>query len=86
MNICLCPPLRPCQLIYPVSAGVYSLPVIAVGYFLGGFLMKKYKVSTFLAAKIGFFTSITEYLIYFLAFAMLCKNATVAGLTVTYDG
>ncbi|XP_040201386.1 solute carrier organic anion transporter family member 1A2-like [Rana temporaria] len=66
--------------------GVYSLPVIAVGYFLGGFLMKKYKVSTFLAAKIGFFTSITEYLIYFLAFAMLCKNATVAGLTVTYDG
>lgn len=66
--------------------GVYSLPVIAVGYFLGGFLMKKYKVSTFLAAKIGFFTSITEYLLYFLAFAMLCKNATVAGLTVTYDG
>ncbi|CAI9608126.1 unnamed protein product [Staurois parvus] len=66
--------------------GMYSLPIIAVGYFLGGFLMKRYKISTFLAAKIGFCTSVTEYLLYFLAFALLCKNAAVAGLTVTYDG
>ncbi|XP_018425818.1 PREDICTED: solute carrier organic anion transporter family member 1A2-like [Nanorana parkeri] len=66
--------------------GVYSLPVIGVGYFLGGYFMKRYKVSTFMAAKIGFFTSILEYLIFFLAFAMLCKNASVAGLTITYDG
>ncbi|KAM5172161.1 solute carrier organic anion transporter family member 1A2-like [Mantella aurantiaca] len=66
--------------------GVYTLPIIGVGYFLGGYFMKRYKISTFLAAKIGFFTSITEYLLYFLAFAMMCKNAAVAGLTVTYDG
>ncbi|XP_075066901.1 solute carrier organic anion transporter family member 1A2-like isoform X2 [Mixophyes fleayi] len=66
--------------------GVYSLPVIAVGYFLGGFYMKKFKVTTLTAAKFGFFTSIVEYLLYFLAFAMVCKNAVVAGLTITYDG
>ncbi|KAM9311392.1 solute carrier organic anion transporter family member 1A6-like [Gastrophryne carolinensis] len=66
--------------------GVYSLPVIAVGYFLGGFCMKRYKVSTLLAAKLGFFTSITEYLLYIVAFWLACKNANVAGLTVTYDG
>ncbi|XP_069618871.1 solute carrier organic anion transporter family member 1A2-like [Ranitomeya imitator] len=66
--------------------GVYSLPVIAVGYFLGGFLMKKYKTSTFMAAKLGFGTSVTEYLLYLLAFTMVCKNAAMAGLTVTYDG
>ncbi|XP_073418446.1 solute carrier organic anion transporter family member 1A2-like isoform X2 [Dendrobates tinctorius] len=66
--------------------GVYSLPVIAVGYFLGGFLMKKYKTSIFMAAKLGFGTSVTEYLLYLLAFTMVCKNAAMAGLTVTYDG
>ncbi|KAM4035185.1 solute carrier organic anion transporter family member 1A4-like isoform 2-T2 [Anomaloglossus baeobatrachus] len=66
--------------------GVYSLPIIAVGYFLGGFLMKKYKTSTFMAAKVGFGTSVTEYLLYLLAFTMVCKNAAMAGLTVTYDG
>nr|DBA30243.1 TPA: hypothetical protein GDO54_006251 [Pyxicephalus adspersus] len=66
--------------------GVYSLPIIAVGYFLGGYFMKRYKVSTFLAAKIAFFSSITEYLLYILSFALVCKNAAVAGLTVTYDG
>ncbi|XP_068134135.1 solute carrier organic anion transporter family member 1A2-like [Hyperolius riggenbachi] len=66
--------------------GVYSLPVIGVGYFLGGYLMKRFKISTFMAAKLGFFTSITEYLLYFLAYGMVCKNAAMAGLTVTYDG
>ncbi|XP_066446837.1 solute carrier organic anion transporter family member 1A5-like isoform X2 [Eleutherodactylus coqui] len=66
--------------------GVYSLPIIAVGYFLGGFLMKKFKTSTYMAAKLGFVTSVTEYLLYLLAFVLLCKNASMAGLTVTYDG
>ncbi|XP_053319396.1 solute carrier organic anion transporter family member 1A2-like [Spea bombifrons] len=66
--------------------GVYNLPVICIGYFLGGFFMKKFKVTTFLAAKIGFWSSVVEYLIYFSAFAMLCRNAVVAGLTVSYDG
>ncbi|CAH2278559.1 solute carrier organic anion transporter family member 1A2 [Pelobates cultripes] len=65
---------------------VYNLPVICIGYFLGGYFMKKFKVTTFLAAKIGFSSSVTEYLIYFSAFAMICKNLPVAGLTVTYDG
>ncbi|XP_044137462.1 solute carrier organic anion transporter family member 1A2-like [Bufo gargarizans] len=66
--------------------GVYSIPVIGVGYFLGGFGMKKFKTSTFMAAKLGLGTSITEYLLYLLAFILLCKNASMAGLTVTYDG
>ncbi|XP_075705005.1 solute carrier organic anion transporter family member 1A2-like isoform X1 [Rhinoderma darwinii] len=66
--------------------GVYSLPVIAVGYFLGGFFMKKFKTSTFMAAKLGFGTSIIEYLLYLLAFTLVCRNAAIAGLTVTYEG
>ncbi|XP_056408935.1 solute carrier organic anion transporter family member 1A2-like isoform X2 [Hyla sarda] len=66
--------------------GVYSLPIIGVGYFLGGFLMKKFKTSTFMGAKLALASSIIEYLLYLLAFILVCKNATMAGLTVTYDG
>ncbi|XP_062990860.1 solute carrier organic anion transporter family member 1A2 isoform X2 [Elgaria multicarinata webbii] len=66
--------------------GVYNLPIICVGYFFGGLMMKKFKISTYKAAHIGFWSSIIEYLIYFTAFLMICKNASVAGLTVSYEG
>ncbi|XP_063785483.1 solute carrier organic anion transporter family member 1A2-like isoform X2 [Pseudophryne corroboree] len=66
--------------------GVTTLPVIGVGYFLGGFFMKRFKITTLMSARFGFCTLITEYLLYLLAFSMTCKNAAVAGLTVSYDG
>ncbi|KAM4747524.1 solute carrier organic anion transporter family member 1A2-like [Rhinophrynus dorsalis] len=66
--------------------GVYNLPVICIGYFLGGLMMKKFKVSTYLAAHIGFWSEMLNYLIYFVTFALVCRNAAVAGLTVSYDG
>ncbi|XP_053263432.1 solute carrier organic anion transporter family member 1A2-like isoform X3 [Podarcis raffonei] len=66
--------------------GVYNLPIICAGYFFGGLMMKKFKISTYKAAHIGFWSSIAEYLIYFLAFFMVCKNAKVAGLTMSYEG
>uniref|UniRef100_A0A670KL65 Solute carrier organic anion transporter family member n=1 Tax=Podarcis muralis TaxID=64176 RepID=A0A670KL65_PODMU len=66
--------------------GVYNLPIICAGYFFGGLMMKKFKISTYKAAHIGFWSSIVEYLIYFSAFFMVCKNAKVAGLTMSYEG
>ncbi|XP_042324634.1 solute carrier organic anion transporter family member 1A2 isoform X2 [Sceloporus undulatus] len=66
--------------------GVYNLPIICVGYFLGGLMMKKYKINTYKAAHIGFWTSVVEYLLYFSAFFMFCRNASVAGLTISYGG
>lgn len=69
-----------------LSLGVYNLPIICAGYFFGGLMMKKLKINTYKAAHIGFWSSVTEYLIYFSAFAMICKNASVAGLTVSYEG
>ncbi|XP_054844842.1 solute carrier organic anion transporter family member 1A2 isoform X2 [Eublepharis macularius] len=65
---------------------IYNLPIICTGYFLGGFLMKKFKISTYKAAHMGFWSSVAEYLIYFCAYFMVCKNSTVAGLTVSYEG
>ncbi|XP_075459057.1 solute carrier organic anion transporter family member 1A2-like isoform X2 [Ascaphus truei] len=65
---------------------VYSLPVICVGYFLGGFFMKKYKVTRYQAAKIGLLSSVLDYLTFMAAYAMICKNSSVAGLTISYEG
>uniref|UniRef100_A0A8C0IPL6 Solute carrier organic anion transporter family member n=1 Tax=Chelonoidis abingdonii TaxID=106734 RepID=A0A8C0IPL6_CHEAB len=62
------------------------LIVICIGYFLGGFLMKKFKISTIQAANIAFWISLTEYLIYFAAYFTVCENSPVAGLTVSYEG
>uniref|UniRef100_A0A8C4XZN0 Solute carrier organic anion transporter family member n=1 Tax=Gopherus evgoodei TaxID=1825980 RepID=A0A8C4XZN0_9SAUR len=62
------------------------LIVICIGYFLGGFLMKKFKISTIHAANIAFWISLTEYLIYFAAYFTVCENSPVAGLTVSYEG
>ncbi|XP_063164979.1 solute carrier organic anion transporter family member 1A2 isoform X2 [Candoia aspera] len=66
--------------------GVYNLPIICAGYFFGGLMMKKFKISTYQAAHIGFWSSLIEYLIYFSAFSMVCKNSSVAGLTISYEG
>ncbi|XP_044858043.1 solute carrier organic anion transporter family member 1A2 isoform X2 [Mauremys mutica] len=69
-----------------ITKAVYNLPVICIGYFLGGFLMKKFKISTIQAANIAFWISLTEYLIYFAAYFTVCDNSPVAGLTVSYEG
>ncbi|XP_026534015.1 solute carrier organic anion transporter family member 1A2 isoform X1 [Notechis scutatus] len=66
--------------------GVYNLPIICAGYFFGGLMMKKFKINTYQAAHIGFWSSLIEYLIYFSAFVMFCKNSSVAGLSVSYKG
>uniref|UniRef100_A0A8C3XW75 Solute carrier organic anion transporter family member n=1 Tax=Chelydra serpentina TaxID=8475 RepID=A0A8C3XW75_CHESE len=65
---------------------VYNLPIICIGYFLGGFLMKKFKITTIQAANIAFWISLIEYLIYFAAYFTVCENSPVAGLTVSYEG
>uniref|UniRef100_A0A7M4F0L8 Solute carrier organic anion transporter family member n=1 Tax=Crocodylus porosus TaxID=8502 RepID=A0A7M4F0L8_CROPO len=66
--------------------GIYNLPIICIGYFLGGLLMKKFKTNTIQAAKIAFWISLLEYLIYFAAYFMVCETSPVAGLTVSYEG
>ncbi|KAM4670557.1 solute carrier organic anion transporter family member 1A2-like isoform 1-T1 [Amazona ochrocephala] len=66
--------------------GVYNLPVICVGYFFGGLLMKKFKTNIYQAAKIAFWVSLLEYLLYFGAYWTICNTSPVAGLTVSYEG
>ncbi|PKU39313.1 solute carrier organic anion transporter family member 1c1-like [Limosa lapponica baueri] len=70
----------------PFYLGVYNLPVICVGYFVGGLFMKKFKINIYQAANIAFWVSLLEYLLYFAAYWTICDTSPVAGLTVSYEG
>jgi len=67
-------------------AGVLILPVVAVGIFLGGLLMKRYKLSVVAGAQLSFITSFSAFLLLLLHFGTKCDNLPVAGLTVSYNG
>ncbi|XP_056131850.1 solute carrier organic anion transporter family member 1C1 [Lampris incognitus] len=66
--------------------GVLNLPVVAVGIFLGGLLMKRYKLGVVSGAQLSFGTSFMAYLLLLLQFGTKCDNVPVAGLTVFYNG
>ncbi|XP_071752100.2 solute carrier organic anion transporter family member 1C1 [Centroberyx gerrardi] len=66
--------------------GVLNLPAVAVGIFLGGLLMKRYKLGVVSGAQLSFVTSFLAYLLTLLQFGAKCDNIPVAGLTVTYNG
>ncbi|KAM9334622.1 uncharacterized protein ABDE67_021176 [Symphorus nematophorus] len=66
--------------------GVLNLPVVAVGIFLGGLLMKRYKLSLVSGAQLSFATSLMAYLLQLLQFGTKCDNIPVAGLTISYNG
>ncbi|XP_055367906.1 solute carrier organic anion transporter family member 1C1 isoform X2 [Betta splendens] len=66
--------------------GVLNLPAFAVGIFLGGLLMKRYKLSVVSGAQLSFATSLAAYLLMLLQFGTKCDNVPVAGLTISYNG
>lgn len=66
--------------------GIYNLPPICIGYIVGGLIMKKFKITVKQAAHIGCWFSLTEYLLYFSCFFMICDNSSVAGITASYEG
>ncbi|XP_027516091.1 solute carrier organic anion transporter family member 1B3-like isoform X2 [Corapipo altera] len=66
--------------------GVTSLPPVGIGFFLGGFIMKKYKMGMVAATKFSFTMSFLSYAISFLHFFVGCENYAVAGMTVSYEG
>ncbi|KAM9467824.1 solute carrier organic anion transporter family member 1C1-like [Clarias gariepinus] len=65
--------------------GLTNLPVSALGMFLGGLLMKRYKLSSLSATKFSFLTSLIAMILLFLRFMNKCDNIRLAGLTVSYN-
>ncbi|KAL2093951.1 hypothetical protein ACEWY4_011263 [Coilia grayii] len=66
--------------------GIINIPAVALGMFLGGVIMKKFKFGVMAAAKFAFGTSLLGYFLSLFFFAMGCENAKVAGVTVSYSG
>ncbi|XP_068134134.1 solute carrier organic anion transporter family member 1B3-like [Hyperolius riggenbachi] len=66
--------------------GVTTLPAAALGMFLGGFIMKRYKFGLLSASKMSFITSFTAFLLSMVVFIIGCENNDVAGITITYNG
>uniref|UniRef100_A0ABI7YFU9 Solute carrier organic anion transporter family member n=1 Tax=Felis catus TaxID=9685 RepID=A0ABI7YFU9_FELCA len=69
-----------------ITKGIYNLPPVCIGYIAGGLIMKKFKITVKQAAHIACWLSLTEYLLHFLCFLMICDNSSVAGITTTYNG
>ncbi|XP_028636724.1 solute carrier organic anion transporter family member 1B2-like isoform X2 [Grammomys surdaster] len=66
--------------------GIITLPTMATGTFLGGYIIKKFKLTLVGIAKFAFFTSSMAYVFHLLYFPLICENKSFAGLTLTYDG
>ncbi|XP_054243035.1 solute carrier organic anion transporter family member 1C1-like [Indicator indicator] len=66
--------------------GVVLLPVTILGMFLGGFLIKKFKLHITQMAKFACITFILAYLLNLLYYTCSCEVLQVAGLTTPYSG
>ncbi|NXX10647.1 SO1B1 protein, partial [Podargus strigoides] len=66
--------------------GVVLLPITILGMFLGGFLIKKFKLHITEMAKFACITFIIAYLLNLLYFTCSCEVLQVAGLTAPYSG
>uniref|UniRef100_A0A8C0BMJ8 Solute carrier organic anion transporter family member n=1 Tax=Buteo japonicus TaxID=224669 RepID=A0A8C0BMJ8_9AVES len=66
--------------------GVILLPITILGMFLGGFLIKKFKLHITEMAKFACITFIVAYLLNLLYFMCSCEVLQVAGLTAPYSG
>ncbi|XP_050962996.1 solute carrier organic anion transporter family member 1C1-like [Labeo rohita] len=66
--------------------GVMSSPAVALGIFLSGWKMKRFKLSLLGSARLMFFASVTSLVCTIPYFAFSCENLDVAGVTVPYQG
>ncbi|XP_020012924.2 solute carrier organic anion transporter family member 1B3 isoform X2 [Castor canadensis] len=66
--------------------GMITVPTMAIGMFLGGYIIKKLKLTVIGIGKFSFLTSSVSLLLYVSYYALICENKSIAGLTMTYDG
>lgn len=71
---------------YLLFAGVILLPITILGMFLGGYLIKKFKLHVTGMAKFACISFIVAYLLNLLYFMCNCEVLQLAGLTVPYSG
>uniref|UniRef100_A0A672T3W2 Major facilitator superfamily (MFS) profile domain-containing protein n=1 Tax=Sinocyclocheilus grahami TaxID=75366 RepID=A0A672T3W2_SINGR len=65
---------------------ITSIPSVALGMFLSGWIMKRFKRSLLGSTRLMFFSSVTSLVFTIPYFALSCENIDVAGVTVPYQG
>ncbi|XP_004473287.2 solute carrier organic anion transporter family member 1B3 isoform X1 [Dasypus novemcinctus] len=65
--------------------GIINIPSVATGIFIGGLIIKKFKLSLVGIAKLCFCSIGLGFLVQLVHFTLICEKP-VAGLTLTYDG
>ncbi|ETE66088.1 Solute carrier organic anion transporter family member 1B3, partial [Ophiophagus hannah] len=68
------------------TLGLINIPAVALGMFSGSLFMKKFRLNMLGAAKLSLISSFLGYLLLLTLFTTGCKNAEVAGLTISYEG
>ncbi|KAM4820443.1 solute carrier organic anion transporter family member 1B3-like isoform 2-T4 [Thomomys bottae] len=66
--------------------GVITLPAVASGMLLGGYLIKKFKLTVVGIGKMSFCFCLMAVLLHVTNYMLICERRQVAGLTVAYDG
>ncbi|XP_006889196.1 PREDICTED: solute carrier organic anion transporter family member 1B1 [Elephantulus edwardii] len=66
--------------------GVISLPTFSLGLFLGGYIIKKFKLNVMGISKLSLLFFVLAFLFQSSNFFLFCETKSVAGLTLTYDG
>ncbi|XP_003470375.4 solute carrier organic anion transporter family member 1B3-like [Cavia porcellus] len=66
--------------------GIINVPTMIVGMFLGGYLIKKLKLTTVGIAKFALLSACISTMSHLLLFPLMCESKSVAGLTLSYDG
>ncbi|KAM4035183.1 solute carrier organic anion transporter family member 1C1 [Anomaloglossus baeobatrachus] len=66
--------------------GLINVPAVALGIFLGGVVMKRFRIDVVGASKLLLSSSVIGYTILLSLFGMGCERSSVAGLTVSYAG
>ncbi|XP_056311222.1 solute carrier organic anion transporter family member 1C1-like [Danio aesculapii] len=65
--------------------GVTSIPAVALGVFLSGLMMKRFKLGLLASARVNLLTSVITMFLAVPFFALSCENLDFAGVTVPYQ-
>ncbi|XP_073802797.1 solute carrier organic anion transporter family, member 1F4 isoform X3 [Danio rerio] len=66
--------------------GVTSIPAVALGVFLSGLMMKRFKWGLLASARVNLLTIVATVFLAVPFFALSCENLDIAGVTVPYQG
>nr|XP_021331068.1 solute carrier organic anion transporter family member 1C1-like [Danio rerio] len=71
---------------FMLFSGVTSLPAVALGIFLSGLMMKRFKWGLLTSARVNLFAGVAMIFLTVPFFALSCEDLDVAGVTVPYQG